>query len=199
MQEHKHHAKSSIKFLDSDEILSQLDLKGNEVFMDAGCGDGHIAIKAIEDYLPDGLAYAVDNYEPSIEELEEYKAENNLENLININADITSDMAQIEDNSIDMIFMLNVVHGFKASGNMDDVVENLLRILKTNGKFAIVEFRPIEWSFGPPVEIKYAPEELESIFIKFGFKKVYLNEDLGLEGPDGKSHYLIIFEKESAK
>ena len=195
MQEHKHHAKSSIKFLDSDEILSQLNLDGNEVFMDAGCGDGHIAIKALEDYIPEGCAYAIDSYSPSIEELEEYKAENNLGNLININADITRDITQIEDGAIDVIFMLNVVHGFKAAGNMDDVIDNLIRILKNNGKFAIVEFRPIEWSFGPPVEIKYAPDELESIFNNHGFKKVYLN-DLGEEGPNGKSHYLIIFEKE---
>lgn len=199
MQEHKHHAKSSIKFLDSDEILNQLNLTGSEVFMDAGCGDGHIAIRAIQNYIPDGLAYAVDNYEPSIAELEEYKAKNNIENLINIKADITQDIVRIEDDSVDVIFMLNVVHGFKASGNMDDVVEKLLRILKTNGKFAIVEFRPIEWSFGPPLEIKYAPEELEDIFNRYGFRKAYLNEELGLEGPDGKSHYLIIFEKELTK
>lgn len=196
MQEHKHHAKSSIKFLDSDDILSQLNLEGDEVFMDAGCGDGHIAIKALEDYLPNGLAYAVDNYEPSIEELDEYKAKNNLNNLINIKADITEDIVQIEDNSIDMIFMLNVVHGFKASGNMDDVIENLLRILKIDGKFAIVEFRPIEWNIGPPVEIKYDPKELEEIFNNHGFKQIYLTEELGLDGPEGKSHYLEIFEKE---
>ena len=195
MQEHKHHAKSSIKFLDSDEILGQLNLGGSEVFMDAGCGDGHIAIKALEDYLPHGCAYAVDSYEPSIRQLDVYKAENGLENLININADITQDIIQIEDDAIDMIFMLNVVHGFKAAGNMDEVIENLLRILKDDGKFAIVEFRPVEWSFGPPLEIKYAPEELEGIFNSHGFKKVYLN-DIGEDSPNGKSHYLIIFEKE---
>ena len=196
MQEHKHHSKSSIKFLDSDEILENLNLKGDEVFMDAGCGDGHIAIKALKDYLPNGLAYAVDNYAPSIDELEEYKSENNLENLINVQADITEDIAQIEDGAIDMIFMLNVVHGFKASGNMDEVIENLLRILKDDGKIAIVEFRPIEWSFGPPIEIKYAPSELGEIFDKHGFKQIYLNEEIGIDGPEGKSHYLIIFERE---
>ena len=194
--EHKHHAKSSINFLDSDEILEKLNLKGNEVFMDAGCGDGHIAIKALQDYLPDGMAYAVDNYDISIKELEEYKKENNIENLVNIQADITCDIPQIEDNAVDIIIMLNVVHGFKASGNMDDVIEKLLRILKTDGRIAIVEFRPIEWTFGPPLEIKYAPDELEEIFNNHGFKKVYLNEDLGSEGIEEKSHYLIIFEKE---
>lgn len=194
--EHKHHAKSSVNFLDSDEILEKLDLKGNEVFMDAGCGDGHIAITALKKYLPDGLAYAVDSYDISINELEEYKKENNLENLINILADLTEDIPQIDDDSIDMIFMLNVVHGFKAAGNMDNVIEKLLRILKNDGRIAIVEFRPIEWTFGPPLEIKYAPDELEEIFNNHGFKKVYLNEELGQEGLDEKSHYLIIFEKE---
>ena len=81
IMEHKHHAKSSLKFMSSEEILDELNLKGNEVFMDAGCGDGHIAIKAVEDYIPDGVVYAIDNYEPSIEEINAYKQENNLENL----------------------------------------------------------------------------------------------------------------------
>ena len=71
--EHKHHAKSSLMFIGSEEILDELNLKGDEAFMDAGCGDGHIAIKAIEEYLPDGFVYAVDNYDPSIEELQAYK------------------------------------------------------------------------------------------------------------------------------
>ena len=194
--EHKHHAKSSVNFLDSDEILEKLNLNGNEVFMDAGCGDGHIAIKALNDYLPNGLVYAIDNYDVSIRELEDYKTENNLEKLITVQADLTKDIPQIDDDSIDMIFMLNVVHGFKASGNMDDVIEKLLRILKSNGKIAIVEFRPIDWTFGPPTEIKYAPDELEAIFNNHGFKKIYLNEELGQEGLEEKSHYLIIFEKE---
>jgi len=194
--EHKHHAKSSINFLDSDEILEKLKLNGNEIFMDAGCGDGHIAIKALNDYLPNGLVYAIDNYDVSIRELEDYKTENNLEKLITVQADLTKDIPQIDDDSIDMIFMLNVVHGFKASGNMDDVIEKLLRILKSDGKIAIVEFRPIDWTFGPPTEIKYAPDELEAIFNNHGFKKIYLNEELGQEGLEEKSHYLIIFEKE---
>ena len=194
--EHKHHAKSSVNFLDSDEILEKLNLNGNEVFMDAGCGDGHIAIKALNDYLPNGLVYAIDNYDISIRELEDYKKENNLEKLITVQADLTKDIPQIDDDAIDMIFMLNVVHGFKASGNMDDVIEKLLRILKSDGKIAIVEFRPIDWTFGPPTEIKYAPEELEGIFNNHGFKKIYLNEELGQEGLEEKSHYLIIFEKE---
>ena len=195
MQEHVHHAKSSVKFFSSDEILSLLNFNGNEVFIDAGCGDGHIAISAAEKYLPDGLAYAVDSYEPSTEEIEEYKIRNNMDNLVVINADVTGDMVQIEDEAVDVILMVNVLHGFKASEKSDDVIDNANRILKSNGRFAVVEFRPVDLDVGPPVEIKYSPGELEKIFNNHGFKKIYLNEDLGTDSPDGKSHYMIILEK----
>lgn len=70
---HRAHGFSSVHFLDSDEIIKELNLKGNEVFMDAGCGDGHNAIKIIEDYNHKGLVYAVDVYDASIEDMDTYK------------------------------------------------------------------------------------------------------------------------------
>ena len=97
MNGHRAHGFSSVHFLDSDEIISELNLKGNETFMDAGCGDGHIAIKVVEEYLPDGTVYAVDVYGASIEDMEAYKAENNVENLINIEADITKGIPGVHD------------------------------------------------------------------------------------------------------
>ena len=194
--EHKHHAKSSAKFFDSDYILEQLDLTGNEAFMDAGCGDGHIAIRALEKFLPDGKAYAVDVYSPSIEELKDYVDRNDIENLMAIEADVSEGIPGIEDESLDVALMVNVIHGFKASENMDEVIGEISKLLKVGGRFAIVDFNPIEWSFGPPVEIKCSPDELEELFSKFDFKLTYLNDEMGLEEDGRKSHYLIIFEKE---
>lgn len=191
---HIHNGKSSATFLDSDEILSDLNLEGNETFMDAGCGDGYIAIKAIEEYLPEGKVYAVDSYDKSIEELEIYKKENSLENLINIEADITKTIPGVDNDSIDVALMVNVFHGF-TSENRNDVLSEFSRILKINGKLAIMDFKPIEMQRGPPVNIRYSPEELEEIFSNNNYKKIYLNEDIGEEIPEGKSHYLIIFEK----
>lgn len=194
--EHKHHGKSSANFLDSDEILQELNFKGNETFMDAGCGDGHIAIKALKDYIPDGIAYAVDNYGPSIEELERYKKENDLNNLICIEADIVEGIPDVKEGSIDIVLMLNVFHGFKSSGDMDAVIEELKKIINDDGKIAIMDFKAIELERGPSLDIKSSPEELEELFNGHGLKKIYLNEDIGEDVPEGKSHYLIIFEKE---
>ena len=194
--EHKHHGKSSANFLNSDEILEELNLKGDETFMDAGCGDGYIAIKAINDYLPQGTVYAVDFYEKSIEDLNVYKKENDIENLINIEGDFTKGIADVNDESIDVILMLNVFHGFKDIKTRDRVINELSRMINDDGRIAIMEFKPIDWSFGPPKEIKCSPEELEELFANHGLKKVHLNEEMGQKSSQGNSHFMIIFEKE---
>ena len=126
--EHRHHGKSSANFLDSDEILTELNLNGNETFLDAGCGDGYISKKAIDKYLPQGKAYAVDAYAESIKELQEYVDENNIENLIPIEADITKTIPGVGDESVDIVLMLNVFHGFKESSQKEDVINELKRI-----------------------------------------------------------------------
>ncbi len=46
--------------------------------MDARCGDGHIAINVLNDYIPECMVYAVDDYASSIDALKDYKKENNL-------------------------------------------------------------------------------------------------------------------------
>jgi len=58
---HRVQGRSSEPFLDTNEILDQLDIKGNENFMDAGCGDGHVAIEALK-RLSKGKVYALDIY-----------------------------------------------------------------------------------------------------------------------------------------
>ncbi|MBR4448115.1 class I SAM-dependent methyltransferase [Methanobrevibacter sp.] len=193
---HRAHGFSSAFFLDSDEIIKELDLKGNETFMDAGCGDGHIAIKVIEEYLPEGHVYAVDVYDASIEDMETYKKENNIENLTNIEADITEGIPGVDDESIDVVLLVNVFHGFKASRKLDEAVDELARIIKKDGKIAIMDYKAWDVPKGPPTQMRSSPEDLEKLFASHGLKMTYLNEEIGEDIPEGKSHYLIMFEKE---
>ena len=193
---HRAHGFSSANFLDSDEILNELNLTGLETFMDAGCGDGHIAIKAIEEYLQNGNVYAVDIYDASIEDMETYKKDNNVDNLINIEADITEGIPDVEDDSVDVILLVNVFHGFKASRRLDDAVIELKRIIKSEGKIAIMDYKAWDVPKGPPTQVRSSPNDLEELFNNHGLKKIYLNEKIGEDIPEGKSHYLIMFKKE---
>ena len=192
---HRAHGFSSALFLDSDEIIQELNLTGNETFMDAGCGDGHNAIKVLEDYNHKGLVYAVDIYDASIEDMETYKTQNNVENLINIEADITEGIPGVDDESIDVILMVNVFHGFKASRKLDEAVEELARIIKKDGKIAIMDYKPWDVPKGPPTQYRSSPDDLKKLFNKHGLEQIYLNEDIGEDIPEGKSHFLIMFSK----
>ena len=192
---HRAHGFSSAFFLDSDEIIQELDLKGDETFMDVGCGDGHNAIKILEDYNHTGLVYAVDIYDASIEDMNKYKAENNVENLINIEADIIEGIPGVDDESIDVVLMVNVFHGFKASRKLDEAVEELARIVKKDGKLAIMDFKPWDVPKGPPTQYRSSPEDLDKLFNRHGLKMTYLNEEIGEDIPEGKSHFLIMFSK----
>lgn len=193
---HRAHGFSSAFFLDSDEIIRELELAGDETVMDAGCGDGHNAIKILEDYNHKGLVYAVDIYNASIEDMETYKSENNIENLINIEADITEGIPGVDDESIDVVLMVNVFHGFKASRKMDEAVDELSRIIKKDGKIAIMDYKAWDVPNGPPTQVRSSPEDLEKLFNDHGLKKIYLNEEIGEDIPEGKSHFLIMFSKE---
>ena len=192
---HRAHGFSSAHFLDSDEIIQELDLKGDETFMDAGCGDGHNAIKVLEDYNHKGIVYAVVVYDESIKDMEDYKRENNVENLINIEADITDGIPGVEDNSVDVVLMVNVFHGFKASRKMDEAVDEFARIIKSGGKIAIMVYKAWDVPKGPPTPVRSSPEDLEKLFNEHCLKKTYLNEEIGEDIPEGKSHYLIMFAK----
>ncbi|WP_295115715.1 class I SAM-dependent methyltransferase [uncultured Methanobrevibacter sp.] len=192
---HRAHGFSSAFFLDSDEIINELKLNGDETFMDAGCGDGHNTIKLLEDYGHKGTVYAVDIYDASIEDMEAYKKENDVENLINIEADITEGIPGVEDASVDVVLLVNVFHGFKASRKLDEAVSELERIVSDDGKIAIMDYKAWDVPNGPPTKMRSSPEDLEKLFSSHDLKKIYLNEEIGEDIPEGKSHYLIMFEK----
>lgn len=186
---------SSESFLDAKEIINSLDLKGDENFMDAGCGDGHASIEALKILNDNGTVYAVDIYEPSIDDMKKYKEENNVENLIPMVGDLT-DHVDVDDDSMDVILMINVFHGFKAVRKLDETVEELKRIIKPKGKIAIMDYKKQETRHGPPYPIRSSPEELEELFNKHGLKLLSLNDNTGEDIEEGKSHYLIVFTKE---
>ena len=192
---HRIQGRSSEDFLNVNEIFEELDFKDNEIFMDAGCGDGHAAIEAVEVLGNDALIYAVDVYEPSITDLEKYVEKESIPNLIPLCCDMAEHI-DVEDDSIDTCLMINVFHGFKARRNMDDAIIELKRIIKPKtGKIAIMDYKKQEAKHGPPFAVRSSPEELEEMFNKHGLKKISLNNEIGEDIEQGKSHFLITFGK----
>ncbi len=69
--------------------------------------------------------------------------------------------------------MVNVFHGFKASRKLDEATLKLSRIVKHDGKIAIMDYKAWDVPNGPPTKMKSSPEDLEQLFKKHGFKMTY--------------------------
>jgi ubiquinone/menaquinone biosynthesis C-methylase UbiE len=98
-------------------------------------------------------------------------------------ADITKNIP-IDDDSVDHIMMANVLHGFVAENEVEPVMDNINRIIKSGGIFSVVEFRKIENSPGPPFNVKISPEQVTEMLAQYGYDTIDTQEI-------GKYHYIV--------
>ncbi len=180
---HQHHGKSSSDILSAEVILKAADIKNGDKFLDAGCGDGYVSIEASDRVGSDGEVFAVDVYPDSIDIVKNEIKKRNIKNIQPIVADITNELP-LNDNSIDLALMANVLHGFVDGGEVDQVMSNMVNVLKPGGIFAVVEFRKVESSRGPPFHVRISPEEVGNILKNYEFEVVDSHEI-------GEYHYMV--------
>ena len=191
---HRIQGRSTESFIDAHDVLSRLNFKGNEVFADIGCGDGHVSMEAYDMLDDEATIYSVDVFGPSIEDMEKEVEEKGIKNIIPIQSDVADHIA-IEDNTVDICLMVNVFHHFVAMEKTNGAIEELKRIIKPEGKIAVMDYKKEDTGYGPPVRVKSSPEEMEEMFAKHGLKMVQLDTEAGEDLEHGKSHYIITFGK----
>lgn len=186
-EKHFHHGRSSKEILDSNRVLSTVGLKKGDKFLDAGCGDGYMSIAASKIVSNEGKIIAVDVWEESINAFKE-KIES--ENIKNIDAEVANITQKIpvDDESIDILYMGNVLHGFVENNEVETVMKEIQRVIKKGGSFAVVEFKKEESTHGPPLHVRITPEDIEKIVKNYGFSVNKVEEV-------GTYHYAIILTK----
>lgn len=153
--------------------------------MDAGCGDGYFSIAASEVVGNRGKVYAVDIDEESVAILKTKVTEKNVDA---ITADITKS-TPLENRSIDVCLIANLLHGFVINKEISSSMKEIFRILKTGAILAVIDFKKIDDSPGPPVSIRLTPEEVEEVISLHGFK---FSQNIEA----GPYHYLVMFTKQ---
>ncbi len=184
---HQHSGRSSRTLLDSGKVIRELGLKKEDIFLDAGCGEGYFSIAVSEILGTNGRVYAVDIDNRSISLLEESIKKKNIRNIKVFTGDITKKLP-IGNDSIDVCLMANILHGLVINKEVKSTLKETFRVLKPGGTLAVVDFKKIDGPPGPPISIRMTPEEVEEIISKYGFKKKKAIEA-------GKYHYTVIFAK----
>ena len=178
---HHHRGKSSESLLDKEVILKELDIFPGQTILDAGCGNGYMSKEFSRLLKGSGKVYALDPDDNAIEVL---AGETKGTNIRPISGDITKTTA-IENSSIDLIYLSTVLHGF-TKNQINGFKEEIKRLLKPNGILAIVEIKKEPTPFGPPLDIRFSPQELKEIITLVPKKTVEV----------GQFFYMQIFEKQ---
>lgn len=180
---HIHKSKSTRDILSAKRVLSEAGLKAGNIFLDAGCGDGFISIEASSLVGNEGKVYAVDSYPESVGMVKKEVNEKGITNLDALVADLT-DNIPLNDAEIDLGVMANVLHGFVANEEVEEVMKEIRRVIKVGGAFAVVEFKKEEGLRGPPLNVRITTEEVAEIVSQYGFEVIKTTEV-------GDYHYLL--------
>ena len=163
---HHHRGKSSERFLHKEIILQELDILPGQTILDAGCGNGYMSKEFAKVLNNTGKIYALD---PDAGAIEVLKKEVHDTNIIPLLGDITQE-TPIPANSVDLLYLATVFHGFSKI-ELDGFNKEVKRLLKPNGILAIIEINKEPTPFGPPLHIRFSPEELQKT-IELSPKKI---------------------------
>ena len=161
---------SSFDLIDPAGFFAALELRGGIVLLDVGCGVGSYALAAAEKIGVKGTIYAVDLWEEGIATLSREIALRRIGNIHPLVADVSRKIP-VADRSIDVCLMATVLHDLIADGTADGTLREVGRVLKPDGRLAVVEFDKVEGPPGPPRAIRLSPEELDAVLLPRGFRR----------------------------
>lgn len=177
--------KNSFGLIDTAKFFQELDLKQGATFLDVASGWGAYSLAAADIIGKDGQIYAVDLWEEGISSL---KKEADAKGIQNLEA-FVSDAAQsipVENECVDVCLMATVLHDFVGDKVEQQVMKEIVRVMKPDGVLAIVEFYKKEGPPGPPKPVRLSPEDVDQLLSAYGFNQKRFAEI----GPD---NYLQIF------
>jgi ubiquinone/menaquinone biosynthesis C-methylase UbiE len=178
---HHHAGKSSENYLKKEVILRELHIRPGQTILDAGCGNGYMSKEFSWILNKTGKVYALDPDKNAIEVLQK---ETRGSNIVPVLGDITK-TTDIEELSVDLIYLSAVFHGFPRS-RIGGFLKEVRRLLKPHGILAVTEIKKEPTPFGPPLEIRFSPQELREA-IDLSPKKVV---------EAGPYFYMQLFEKQ---
>ncbi len=169
-----------LQFLNLDAILDKVGLSKNMILADLGCGTGYFTIPASSRVKK---VFALDVQQGMLDILRdkiEKQTIGNIEAILSEESHIP-----LPDSSVNALLMGNVFHELE---DINAILNEVKRILSSNGKLVIVDWKKIEMEFGPPVEERLTAEEVISICKDNGF-------DILEQSDAGLYNYLLVFGK----
>jgi len=111
--------------------IEKTKIKKGNIVLDYGCGPGSYTIAAAEAVGKTGKIYAADIHPLAIEEVKKRAEKRGLSNIETI---LTECNTKLEDNTVDVVLLLDIFHHLSDPVN---ILRELYRVLKGNGWLSV--------------------------------------------------------------
>jgi ubiquinone/menaquinone biosynthesis C-methylase UbiE len=181
--------KSSFDLIDVQKFFSELNLQEGITFLDVACGRGAYSLAALKVVGVQGRIVSVDLWEEGIEALQREILSGQISNLTALRADV-SQKIPMENQSVDVALLATVLHDLIQDHKDQGALSEIKRVLKLQGRLAVVEFKKMEGPPGPPLSIRIALEEAMERLRPYSFELIKITEV-------GPYNYLALFRKQN--
>jgi len=178
--------KSSFELIDPDILKENLPINPGSVVLDLACGAGAYSIFISEIVGKQGLVYAADLWHDGLLLLEQEIENKHITNIMTIQCDAAKTI-DVDEYHVDLCLMSTVLHDFEEADQTDAVLKRIKPLLKPNGCLAVIEFKKVEGSPGPPIHIRLSENDVNEIVTRHNFKKINTIEI-------GDFNYMVTFQ-----
>jgi ubiquinone/menaquinone biosynthesis C-methylase UbiE len=144
------------RVLPPHETLRRLGLGPGETVADVGCGVGYFSLPAAEIVGSAGRVFALDTSDDMLEELRKRLRDQGIRTVEPRRSGETT--LGLPEGSVGFVLLSNVLHEIDG---LDALLSDVHRVLKPEGRVAIIEWKKVAMEDGPPVEHRLSPGEVQ--------------------------------------
>lgn len=154
------------------EVLGHLAVHAGESVADVGAGTGYFALPLAKATGVRGRVYAVDAQAEMLSWIKQKIGQSAITNMDLIHAEAAN--TTLPDSICDLFFMANIWHEIE---DQEAVLRESLRVLKTGGRVALLDWRPdVEAEIGPPLAHRISASQARAALNSAGFHQISLAE-----------------------
>ena len=147
--------------LDPEGTLTRVGVGAHDTVCDIGAGSGLFSFAAAA--RTDGTVYAVDTDHAVLARLTRKTETTEATNVKAVPADGLP--YPLSSHSVDLALMVTVLHEI---GDKDALIAEVVRLLKPDGRFCVVEFRKDDVCPGPPLQVRLSPQQVQDLLAAHG-------------------------------
>ncbi|OKY75042.1 MAG: hypothetical protein BM485_10075 [Desulfobulbaceae bacterium DB1] len=173
--------------IDVKKLLAFLPICSDSTILDMA-GDFDAYTIAMASLCPHGKVFVFYLREEGLERFIEEISDSAIINVIpNV---VTPDSLPLGSGTMDICLLTKVFHDLFQKSSGHEALGEIKRVLKPDGVLAVIEYKKITGSPGPPIKIRIAPGELDETLRLAGFIPA-IKQEIEI----GPYHYLSLYRK----